>query len=134
MFRFRRALKHHLFLLAHPDSSAKSGKIEPADVSHIVKQCQLLPLHSPEILYRPAKDVLSERRRLRLVKATHFAWDTYWLMCKSCITYSLNYILYVCILQELSHSKSSKIQFRITNLLKKLPMDTDDLSHHGQAL
>ena len=27
---FRRALKHHLFLLAYTDSSAKSGKIEPA--------------------------------------------------------------------------------------------------------
>ena len=27
---FRRALKHHLFLLAHPDNSAKSGKIKPA--------------------------------------------------------------------------------------------------------
>ena len=27
---FRRALKHHLFLLAYPDSSAKSGKIRPA--------------------------------------------------------------------------------------------------------
>ena len=26
---FRRALKHHLFLLAYPDSSAKSGKIKP---------------------------------------------------------------------------------------------------------
>ena len=27
---FRRALKHHLFLLAYPDSSAKSGRIKPA--------------------------------------------------------------------------------------------------------
>ena len=27
---FRRALKHHLFLLAYPDSSAKSGTIKPA--------------------------------------------------------------------------------------------------------
>ena len=27
---FRRALEHHLFLLAYPDSSAKSGKIKPA--------------------------------------------------------------------------------------------------------
>ena len=27
---FRRALKHHLFLLAYPDSSAKSGKVKPA--------------------------------------------------------------------------------------------------------
>ena len=27
---FRRALKHHLFLLAYPDSSAKPGKIKPA--------------------------------------------------------------------------------------------------------
>ena len=26
----RRALKHHLFLLAYPDNSAKSGKIKPA--------------------------------------------------------------------------------------------------------
>ena len=27
---FRRALKHHLFLLVYPDCSAKSGKIKPA--------------------------------------------------------------------------------------------------------
>ena len=27
---FRRTLKHHLFLLAYPDSGAKSGKIKPA--------------------------------------------------------------------------------------------------------
>ena len=27
---FRKALKHHLFLLAYPNSSAKSGKIKPA--------------------------------------------------------------------------------------------------------
>ena len=27
---FRRALKHHLYLLAYPDSSAKSGMIKPA--------------------------------------------------------------------------------------------------------
>ena len=27
---FRRALKHHLFLLAYPDSSAKSGTVKPA--------------------------------------------------------------------------------------------------------
>ena len=27
---FRRVFKHHLFLLAYPDSSAKSGKIKPA--------------------------------------------------------------------------------------------------------
>ena len=27
---FRRALKHHLFLLAYPDSSAKSGMIKQA--------------------------------------------------------------------------------------------------------
>ena len=27
---FRRALKHHLFLLAYPDSGAKSGMIKPA--------------------------------------------------------------------------------------------------------
>ena len=30
LLAFRRALKHHLFLLAYPDSSAKSGKIKPA--------------------------------------------------------------------------------------------------------
>jgi hypothetical protein len=27
---FRRALKHHLFLLAYPDSSAKPGRTKPA--------------------------------------------------------------------------------------------------------
>ena len=30
LLTFRGALKHHLFLLAHPDSSAKSGEIKPA--------------------------------------------------------------------------------------------------------
>ena len=30
LLAFRKALKHHLFLLAYPDSSAKSGKIRPA--------------------------------------------------------------------------------------------------------
>ena len=30
LLTFRRALKHHLFLLAYPDSSAKSGTIKPA--------------------------------------------------------------------------------------------------------
>ena len=46
---FRRALKHHLFLLVYPDSSAKSGKIIPAQyVSHFVIQRQLLPLHRRE--------------------------------------------------------------------------------------
>ena len=72
----RRALKHHLFLLAYPDSSAKSGKIKPAqcitlcdtNVSHFVIQHQLLPLHSPVIPCRPAKGVPSER----LVKVIHF--------------------------------------------------------------
>ena len=41
------------------------------NVSHLVMQCQLLPLHSPEIPCCLAKGVPSER--LRLVKVIHFA-------------------------------------------------------------
>ena len=37
---FRRALKHHLFLLAYPDSGAKSGKTKPAQS---ITLCDTLP-------------------------------------------------------------------------------------------
>ena len=37
---FRRALKHHLFLLAYPDSSAKSGMIKPAQC---ISLCDTVP-------------------------------------------------------------------------------------------
>ena len=37
---FRRALKHHLFLLAYPDSSAKSGLIKPAQC---IPLCDTVP-------------------------------------------------------------------------------------------
>ena len=37
---FRRALKHHLFLLAYPDSCAKSGKIKPAQC---ISLCDTVP-------------------------------------------------------------------------------------------
>ena len=37
---FRRALKHHLFLLAYPDSGAKSGKIKPAQC---ISLCDTVP-------------------------------------------------------------------------------------------
>ena len=37
---FRRALKHHLFLLAYPDSSAKSGLIKPAQC---ISLCDTVP-------------------------------------------------------------------------------------------
>ena len=65
---FRRALKHHQFLLAYPDSSAKPGRSNQLNVSHFVIQRQLLPPHSPEIPCRPSKGVPSER--LRLVVST----------------------------------------------------------------
>ena len=69
---FRRALKHHLFLLAYPDSSAKSGKIKPAQCITLCDTCtKLLPSHSPEIPCRPSKGVPSER--LRLVEVINFA-------------------------------------------------------------
>ena len=44
---FRRALKHHLFLLAYPDSSAKSGMINPA-------QCISLRGYSANYCHRAA--------------------------------------------------------------------------------
>ena len=69
---FRRALKHHLFLLAYPDSSAKSGKIRSAQCIMLSDAVLTTVLaHSPEIPCRPAKSVPSER--LRLVKVIHFA-------------------------------------------------------------
>ena len=37
---FRRTLKHHLFLLAYPDSSAKSGLIKPAQC---ISLCDTVP-------------------------------------------------------------------------------------------
>ena len=40
---FRRALKHHLFLLAYPDSSAKSGKIKPAQC---ITLCDTVPTNA----------------------------------------------------------------------------------------
>ena len=69
---FRRALKHHLFLLAHPDNS-ESVRSNQLNVSHFVIQRQLLPYRtdSPEIPCRSAKGVPSEC--LRLVKVIHFA-------------------------------------------------------------
>ena len=90
---FRRALRHHLFLLAYPDSSAKSGMIMPA-LSHFVIQCQLLPSHSPQTPCRPSKCVSSER--LRLVKRfiSHRlhtgAWGNLVLLT---YTYLLTYLL-----------------------------------------
>ena len=74
----RKALKHHLFLLVHPDSRAKCGNIKPAQcitlhdtapTTAIGSSC--LPSHSPELPCRPSKGVPCER--LRLVKVIHFA-------------------------------------------------------------
>ena len=53
---FRRALKHHLVLLAYPDSGAKSGKIKPAQsITLRDTPPTILPSHSPEIPCRPSK-------------------------------------------------------------------------------
>ena len=52
---FRRALKHHLFLLAHPDSSA-SVRSNQLNVSHFVIQRQVLPSHrQPGNIYHAAQ-------------------------------------------------------------------------------
>ena len=48
---FRRALKHHLFLLAYPDSGAKSGKIKPA-------QCITLRDTAPTTATGPPGDIM----------------------------------------------------------------------------
>ena len=62
---FRRALKHHLFLLAYPNNSTKPGKIKPAQcIKLIVIQRQLLLLRRPETPRRPSKCNPSERLRL----------------------------------------------------------------------
>ena len=63
---FRRALKHHLFLLAYLDSSAKSGKIKPAQCITLRDIAPITATHHPETPWRPSKGVPSER--LRLVK------------------------------------------------------------------
>ena len=44
---FRRALKHHLFLLAYLTVVQKLVWSNQLNVSHFVIQCQLLPSHSP---------------------------------------------------------------------------------------
>ena len=62
---FRRVLKH-------PDSSAKSGKIKPAQcftLRDIVPTTAIA--HSPEIPCRPSKGIPSER--LQLVEVINFA-------------------------------------------------------------
>ena len=63
---FRRALKHHLFLLAYPDSSAKSGTIKPAQCISLRDTVPTTAIAQPTIPCRPSKCVPSER--LRLVK------------------------------------------------------------------
>ena len=77
---FRRALKHHLFLLTYTLTV----------VQNLARSNQLNVSHNQEIPCRPAKSVPSER--LRLVKVIHFAKATYWRMCKSCVTYLLIYM------------------------------------------
>ena len=69
---FRRALKHHLFLLAYALTVVQNlvGS-DQLTVSHFLIQHRLLPSHSLEIPYRPSKGVPSDR--LRLVKTIHFA-------------------------------------------------------------
>ena len=63
---FRRALKHHLFLLAYPDSSAKSGMIKPAPCISLRDTVPATAIAQPAKPCRPSKCVPSER--LRLVK------------------------------------------------------------------
>ena len=86
---FRRALKHHLFILAYPDSNAKSGKIKPAQCITLRDTAPTTATAPPEISCRPSKGVPPER--LRLVEVNNFAQATYWRMCKSCVTYLLAY-------------------------------------------
>ena len=86
---FRRALKHHLFLLVYPDSSAKSGKIKPAQCITLRDTAPTTAIAQPETPCRPSKSVPFER--LRLVEVINFAQATYWRMCKSCVTYILTY-------------------------------------------
>ena len=62
---FRRALIHHLFLLAYPDSRAKSGKIKPA-------QCITLRDTAPTTGPAPPGNAMPpSEKRLRLVKVIH---------------------------------------------------------------
>ena len=63
---FRRALKHHLFLLAYPDSSAKSGKIKPAQCISLRDTVPTTATAPPGITMPPIWRVPSER--LQLVK------------------------------------------------------------------
>ena len=64
---FRRVLKHHLFLLAYPDSSAKSGKIKPAQCITLRDTPPTTAIAQPRnTMLPPSKGVPSER--LRLVK------------------------------------------------------------------
>ena len=50
---FRRALKHHLFLLAYPDSSAKSDKIKPAQCITLRDTAPTTATARPETPCRP---------------------------------------------------------------------------------
>ena len=68
---FRRALKYHLFLLAYPDSSAKSGKIEPAQCITLHDTVPTTATALPRNTMPPSKDVPSEH--LRLVEVINFA-------------------------------------------------------------
>ena len=67
---FRRALKHHLFLLAYPDSSAKSGKIKPAQCITLRDTVPTTASAPPVAPCHPSKSVSSER--LRLVEVINF--------------------------------------------------------------
>ena len=88
LLAFRRALKHHLFLLAYPDSNAKCGRIKPA-------QCITLRDTAPTTAIAPPGNTMPPIWRCSIWAPTiswaiHFAQATYWHMCKSCVTYLLS--------------------------------------------
>ena len=70
---FRRALKHHIFLLAYPDSSAKSGKIKPTQFITLRNTAPTIATAPPGNTCRPSKTKSVPSERLRLVEVINFA-------------------------------------------------------------
>ena len=91
---FRRALKHHLFLLAYPDSGAKSGVIKPA---HSIS---LRDIPQTTAIAQPGNTMPPIWRRSIWVPTISLS-DSFiphratWRMCKSCVTYLLTYLLMI---------------------------------------
>ena len=71
-FLFSRRTRQASFLLAYPDSSAKSGMIKPAQcIVSFVIQCQLLPCTLP-VNTHAAYLIAFHHERLRLVNCDSF--------------------------------------------------------------